>query len=310
MNKTRQKKIIVAGGSGFIGRNLTKSLLQKGYRVEIFDLYPPGDESIAFYRIDLVKNIAPPEKLEGAHGVINLCGGNIFTRWTTRKKKEMYDSRVACTKSLVAGIAKLKIKPLVFISASAIGYYGDGGDHVLTEDSPQGTGFLAELCVAWEKEAQNVSKLGVRSLRVRTAPVLGRGGMLSILIPLFRLGFGGQLGIGNQWFSWIHVEDLASLYIHALEDTSLQGIINATSPEPVTNREFTKVLGKVLHRPIIFAYPGWFLQLLLGEVGGEVIKSVRVVSKKTAMVSFQFKYRMIADALKDTVQEKGALETD
>lgn len=250
-------KFAITGGSGFIGTKLSLALAEKGCEINILDLRPPRldgvkDETkrrIAFYRVDLLKEPAPLESIDGAEAVIHLAGVNIFSRWTPEYKRLIVDSRVKTAQALIETIEQCANRPAALISASAVGYYGDRGEEELTEESSPGNDFLAELCINWEKVILAAKDLGLRTVSVRTAPVLGPGGLLSILVPLYEKFLGGTLGNGRQWFPWIHRSDLISIYEKVAIGDSFSGPINAASPNPVRNREFNKALAKALGRP-------------------------------------------------------------
>ena len=213
--------------------------------------------------------------------------------------QEIRESRVAGTRHLVEALAKLERKPEVLICASAIGYYGSRGDEILTESASPGSGYLSEVCVAWEKEAQAAEALGIRVVLVRTGIVLdARGGALARMLPPFRMAVGGKFGSGQQWMSWIHLDDLAAIFQFALE-RPLSGPVNGVAPNPVINAEFTKELAAAVHRPAIFPVPGLALRMLFGEMSGMLLGSQRVIPQAAYAAGFSFKYRELAPALAD-----------
>jgi uncharacterized protein (TIGR01777 family) len=206
---------------------------------------------------------------------------------------------VKTARALIDAVKKAGRGPRVFVSASAVGYYGEGGEATLTESSPAGTDFLARVCREWELVAKRSEQVGMRWVSVRTGIVLGPGGgMLSKLIPVFKWGVGGALGSGKQWFSWIHIEDLLSVYVAAVTDVRLSGPVNAVAPHPVRNTEFTRVLAEVLHRPAFFHVPGFALRMVLGELANAVLMSQRVVPKRLSEIDFSFRYPTIKQALR------------
>jgi uncharacterized protein (TIGR01777 family) len=226
---------------------------------------------------------------------------SIYERWTNLYKQQIMDSRTKSTASIVDACRQSESKPSVFVCASAVGYYGDQGDLVLNESASApttGTDFLSDVCVAWESAAQEIEELGIRRVSVRTAIVLGpNGGMMSKLLPLFTWGLGGRLGTGDQWFSWIHIDDLVAVYYAAITDPQLSGAVNATAPEPVTNREFTQSLGTALRRWTFWVIPAFVLRIILGEFAKAVLASTRAVPAKLQAMGFVFKYKTIDEAV-------------
>jgi hypothetical protein len=215
-------------------------------------------------------------------------------------KERIYNSRVEATRKLVSAIGELQHKPAVLITASAVGYYGDRGDEVLTEDSAPGKDFLAQLCVDWEQEATRAREFGVRVARIRIGIVLGRdGGALKQMLMPFRLGIGGRLGNGRQWMPWVHVDDLIRLFVFAAENASIEGSLNGTSPEPVTNAEFTRRLAQVLHRPAIFPVPKFALKIRFGELADFMLASARVVPEAPTRSGFKFVYPELGAAFEE-----------
>jgi uncharacterized protein (TIGR01777 family) len=272
--------ISISGASGFIGRHLMKSLAQAGHSPRALSRHAP-----------------PPESLREADAIIHLAGEPLAQRWTAAAKQRIRESRVAGTRNLVEALAKLPRRPDVLICASAIGYYGSRGDEVLTESSAPGSGFLPEVCVAWEREAQAAEAFGMRVVRVRTGVVLdARGGALVRMLPPFRMGVGGRLGSGRQWMSWIHLEDLAALFQFALE-SQVRGPLNGVAPNPVTNSDFTRELARTLRRPAVFPVPGFALRLLFGEMADVLLASQRVVPGAAEAAGFRFRFPQLAPAL-------------
>ena len=204
--------------------------------------------------------------------IIHLAGETIAGRWNAEKKRRIRESRVTSTQQLVALLTAAETKPSALVCASAIGYYGDSGDAQFTETSPAGTDFLAEVCQEWEEEALKATELGIRVVTVRIGLVLGNGGgLLAQVLPPFKMGVGGKLGSGNQWMSWIHVDDVVGILLHAMDTASVSGALNATAPAPVRNIEFTKTLGAVLGRPTLFPVPKFGLKLMMGEFADFVV---------------------------------------
>jgi hypothetical protein len=231
--------------------------------------------------------------------IVHLAGEPVAQRWTGEVKKRIYNSRVDGTRKLVSAMGDLQNKPAVLITASAVGYYGDRGDEVLMEDSAPGKDFLAQLCVNWEEEATRALEFGVRVVRIRIGIVLGRdGGALKQMLTPFRLGIGGRLGNGCQWMPWIHVDDLLGLFVFAAENASIQGPLNGSSPEPVTNAEFTRRLAQALHRPAMLRVPKFALKLVLGEIADFALASSKVVPDAPTRSGFKFAFPELGEALK------------
>jgi hypothetical protein len=230
--------------------------------------------------------------------IVHLLGEPIMQRWTDEAQKRIYSSRVEGTRQLVSAIAELKYKPRVLVSASAVGYYGNRGDEILTENSTPGSGFLADVCRDWEREAVRAGELGLRVVTVRIAPVLGReGGALPQMLKTFRLGLGAKFGSGRQWMPWIHVEDLIRLFVFAAKSEAVSGALNGGSPNPVTNAEFTRTLAKALSRPAFFKVPDFGLKLALGEMADFLLDSLRVVPTAVEKAGFSFEHPQLAGAL-------------
>jgi hypothetical protein len=272
--------IAVTGASGFIGRQLMMSLAAAGHSLRA-----------------LSRHAFPEESLREADAVIHLAGEPLAQRWTAEAKQRIGESRVAGTRNLVEALAALPRRPEALICASAIGYYGSRGDEVLTESSAPGSGFLPELCVAWEREAQAAEAFGLRVVRVRTGLVLGAGGgALQRMLPPFRMGVGGRLGSGRQWMSWIHLEDLAGLFQLAVE-SQVRGPLNGVAPHAVTNSDFTRELARALGRPAVFRVPGLALRLLFGEMAEVLLASQRVTPGAAQAAGFRFRFPQLAPAL-------------
>jgi len=233
--------------------------------------------------------------------VINLMGESISKRWDENQKKKIYDSRINGTRRLVEAIEKLQNKPKVFVSTSAIGIYGNRGPEDINEASSVADDFLAKVCKDWENEANKARNQGCRVVIIRTGVVLGRhGGALEKMLPVFKMGLGGRVGSGNQFMSWIHIEDLASMYVEALKNNSVKGVLNGTAPYPATNAQFSKVMGKVLKRPAILPAPSFAVQLALGEMSQIVLEGQKVLPLKFKEINFRFRYPTLEMALKET----------
>ena len=291
--------IAISGASGFIGRQLLKSLAKAGHSLHVLSRHA-GTNLPAGVRIstwDPLKGPPPAESLREADAIVHLAGEPVAQRWTAQAKRRIRESRVAGTRNLVEALATLTRRPEALICASAIGYYGSRGDEILTESSAPGSGFLPELCVAWETEAQAAEALGIRVVRVRTGLVLdARGGALPRMLPPFRMGVGGRLGSGRQWMSWIHLEDLTALLLFAVENR-FQGPLNAVAPHPVTNADFTRELARALRRPALFPVPEFALRLLFGEMADVLLDSQRVAPAAAEAAGFRFRFPQLPPAL-------------
>ena len=293
---------LITGASGFIGQKLVAQLLARGDAVNYLARQRSKhiDSRAAFHCWD-GKTLPALDTVPRLHAVIHLMGEPIAQRWTPEIKEKIRKSRVQATRQLVAAIAALKYKPKVLVSASAVGYYGSRADEILSETSMPGTGFLADVCINWEYEALRARELGLRVAMVRIATVLGRdGGALPQMLTPFRWGVGGRFGSGKQWMSWIHVEDLVRLILFAAEK-DVRGPLNGAAPQPVTNAEFTKVLGRAVHRPTLVPIPRFALRLALGEMSDFLFDSLRVVPKAAQAAGFEFKHPELAAALKELV---------
>lgn len=299
-------RVILTGGTGFIGCRLAARLVARGHDPVVFtrDASRSHDALHPKARVVSWADGAPEWEslVDGAGGIVNLAGETIAQRWTSGSKERIGRSRTAAVERLLGAIGKAKAKPGVVVNASAVGYYGPHGDEELSEESPAGSDFLARTCVAWEEAARRFEALGIRTVRTRIGIVLGpEGGVLAKLLPLFRLGGGGPVGSGSQWMSWIHVEDLVDLFVWALETPEVTGVLNATAPRPVTNREFGKALGRALHRPAFAPAPALALKLALGEMSTLVLDGQRVLPRRALSLGFTFRHPELEGALGDLV---------
>ena len=291
--------ILVTGGTGFIGRHLIPKLKEYDPKIIVLTRNFKKAKQLWGDKIDLISDLKKiPSNLK-LTGIVNLAGAPIDKRWSKAYQRKLLQSRIHVTEACVSFIKRLDEKPAWFISGSAIGYYGAQGNDPLTEQSDPHQDFLHVLCKAWEEKALEAKKMGVRVCLSRTGVVLGKGGgALSRLRPLFSLGFGGFLGSGKQWFSWIHREDMVRALIFLMQSPDLEGPFNLTSPNPVTNLDFTKTFGKVLKRPTYLSIPSWLIRLLFGKMGDLLlIKGQRVIPKKLLEAGFEFKYPLLEEAL-------------
>jgi uncharacterized protein len=301
---------LITVATGFIVRKLVAELLSQGNSVNYLGRRRSGDlDSRAGFHIWNAEQEPQLSSVPRLDAIIHLAGEPIAQRWTTEVKRRIYNSRVEGTRNLVNAIADLKHKPAVLVSASAVGYYGDRGEETLTEYDKPGGDFLAQLCVDWEREAYRATDFGLRVVLVRIAPALGReGGALPKMLLPFKLGLGGKFGNGQQWMSWIHLEDLVRLLIFAAENRCAAGPLNGSSPNPVTNAQFTKTLAHAVHRPAIFPAPRFVLRLALGEMSTFLLNSSRVLPRATEWAGFEFQHAELKAALADLVGSRAKLE--
>lgn len=291
--------VVMTGASGFIGRRLLKNFATAGYGIRVLSRHagtnlPPGVQLFAW---DPMQGPPPAECLRDAEVVVNLAGEPVSQRWSEQVKQRIRDSRVVTTRNLVAGMTAMKQPPATLISSSAVGFYGSRADQVLNESAPAGESWLAEVCVAWEKEAESAAAAGTRVVTIRTGVVLDpRGGALQQMLPPFRMGVGGRLGNGRQWMPWIHLADLAALFQFCME-TPLKGPVNGSAPNPVTNAEFTRELAVAIHRPAFFVVPRLALKVLYGEMSEILLASLRVVPAAAEAAGFAFRYSQLKAAL-------------
>jgi uncharacterized protein (TIGR01777 family) len=291
-------KIIISGASGMIGTALTQFLTGGGHEVRALVRRKPQGSEIFW---DPDKGQIDPNSVDNADVVIHLAGENIGAgRWTAERKKRIMESRAVGTNFLSQTLASLRNPPKVFISSSAIGFYGDRGEEILTEQSPMGKGFLTDVCRAWEEAAEPAKKAGIRVVNIRTGIVLSaNGGALPKMVLPTRMGVGGVIGSGRQWMSWIALEDLIGIFNYAIHNPALSGPVNAAAPGAVTNRDFTKILGSVLKRPTLFPLPGWVVKLLFGEMGEALLLEGQKVSPARLIEEgFEFLYLDLGSALR------------
>jgi uncharacterized protein (TIGR01777 family) len=302
------KKILVTGGTGFVGEKLCYELFRKGYALTLLTRNPKrAAEKIPlpyqFIQWDS-KTSLPEGIMEDIHAVVHLAGESVAAhRWSKTVKQEIHDSRSISTKLLAEAINRAKNKPEVFIGASATGIYGDRGAEALTEESTPGNDFLAGVCRDWEAAYASAAK---RTVLLRTGVVWGaNGGALEKMLPLFRFGLGGKIGNGKQWVSWIHLADLVSLYIFALENEKVSGVLNAVAPEPATNIELTQTIGLALNRAAIIPVPGIALKLGLGEMSTVLLSSQRVFPKAAEKSGFKFRFPTLQAAIREILAPLG-----
>lgn len=326
-------RIAITGATGLIGRRVVTALRERGDEITVLSRNPkraseqlekstrstdkpgettgePGethvlDETMGALEArgwDPTREPAPPQALAGRDAIVHLAGENIAQRWSAVAKQAIRDSRVTGTRQLVQGIGELAEaeRPRVLVSGSAIGYYGAHGDEPIDEEAPAGSDFLAQTCLAWEAEADaTAERHGVRVVKVRTGVVLDReGGALAKMLPPFKLGVGGPVAGGRQYISWIHPQDLVGIVIAAIDDSRWQGAINATAPQPQRNSDFSKVLGRALHRPSLLPVPAVGLKLMYGEMAEIVTTGARVLPAKALVLGYEFRYPELDTALR------------
>jgi uncharacterized protein (TIGR01777 family) len=300
-------KVLVTGASGLIGSALCDSLLERGDDVVGLSRDPgkarARNSRITWHPWEPTLERPPAAAFEGVDGVIHLLGEKIDQRWTEAAKQKIMETRRTGTHNLVQAIAGLERRPAVLVSQSAVGYYGDRGDSVVEESTQPGNSFDAQVVQEWEKAAHEVEASGVRLVIIRTGLVLSAsGGLLAELLPPFKLGVGGPIAGGDQYMSWIHIEDEVGILLWALDHDSVSGVINATSPNPATNHDFSKALGRALGRPAVVPVPGFALDLKFGTEFGAVLRGgQRVVPKRALELDYDFRHPNLEEALSDLV---------
>lgn len=296
--KAMMEHILITGGSGLIGRRLTKILEDKGYQVAWLARRSHGQQKTFLW--DIEKQEIDYASIEWADAIVHLAGAGIAEkRWTQDRKRTILESRTASARLLFTALEKAKNRPNTFVSASAVGYYGfDTGTALVDEGSPAGSDFLAEVVQAWENEAKQMERLDVRTVILRTGIVLDADG--GALAEMLKPPVAAPLGTGDQWMSWIHGDDLARMYVYALEKTTLQGIFNAVGPNPATNQQVTREAARVKGKPFVnIGVPGFLLRLVLGEMAAMVLGGNRVSSQKIQKAGFEFEFPELEGALKD-----------
>ena len=299
-------KILITGGTGFVGTHLTSRLVQDGHEMTIltrsFKAAKSPSPGISYIEGDPTQKGPWQEAIKSHDGVINLAGASIFSRWTEEHKKAIWESRAHTTRNIVEGLVPDSEKPFTLFSTSAVGFYGFHGDEELNENSPPGSDFLARIAVEWEGEALKAGDKGARVVITRFGIVMGeKGGALSQMIPLFRKYMGGPIGSGKQWFSWVHIKDLVEAFAFLLKHPEISGPVNLCSPNPVRNKDLAKALGKALHRPSFVPAPGFMVKLVLGEFGSVILEGQRVIPKRLLDSGFVFEYPTIEKALQSIV---------
>jgi uncharacterized protein (TIGR01777 family) len=281
--------VTITGATGFIGRRLTEVLQENGHQVR----------PLSRTEWNVTAAEPPSQSLVKADAIIHLAGEPVAQRWTLEAKRKILASRVRGTHNIVTALSTLSRRPQVMVCSSAIGIYGERGDELLTESSPAGSGFLADVCKEWEQQADLAASLGMRVVKLRTGIVLGKnGGALQKMLPPFRAFVGGKIGSGRQWMSWIHLDDLVGLIRHAIEHP-LNGVVNGTAPNPATNSQFTGELAVALRRPALFPVPAFALKAMFGEMSEILLSSQRVLPKAAESGGYRFQFPQLGEALKD-----------
>lgn len=295
------KHVLITGGTGFIGSKVCAQLLEQGCQLTILTRDPVRSEAILPAGIRLINDLTPLARLQPIDGIVNLAGAPLADRrWTEKRKAMFYSSRVGLTENLFEYFSQDQVPvPDVLVSGSAVGYYGPRGDEPIDESAGPGNCYSSELCSAWESMATRFENLGTRVCRIRTGIVLGQdGGALKSMLPVYRSFVGGRIGSGEQWMSWIHIDDMVSIILLALGNDKMEGPINGTAPQPVRNRDFAKTLGKVLSRPAVLPMPAFATKWLFGEMAKELLLTgQKVVPAKLTEQAFSFRYSELDPAL-------------
>ena len=297
-------RITITGATGRIGEKLVGRLRERGDEVTILSRSPEGKRDAVGW--DPNAGPAPADALRGRDAVVHLAGEDVAQRWTDDAKQRIRRSRETGTRNLVEGLRAADPRPRALVASSAVGYYGAHGDERLDESTAPGSDFLAEVCVAWEHEAERAEELDLRVVRIRTGVVLDRqGGALSKMLPFFRLGVGGPVAGGEQYLPWIHVDDIVGLYLAALDGDDWTGPVNGTAPEPVTNQAFSRALGRALHRPALAPVPGFAVRALYGEMADVVVNGQRAIPRRALERGYDFRHPRLDEALQSALASRG-----
>jgi uncharacterized protein (TIGR01777 family) len=301
-------RLTLTGATGPIGRRLVEALRRRGDEVTVLSRRPErAREALALeaHGWDPMSAAAPAAALAGRDAVVHLAGESVAQRWTEASRRRIHDSRESGTRNLVAALRDIPDgeRPRVLVSSSAVGYYGGRGDELVDESTPPGDDFLARVCVAWEREALAATALGLRVVVVRTGVVLSPdGGALQKMLPFFRLGVGGPVAGGRQYLPWVHIDDVVGLYVAALDREAWSGPVNGSAPEPMTNREFARRLGRALRRPAFAPVPGLAVRLLYGDMAAIVTEGQRAVPKRPLELDYAFRHADLDEALRDALR--------
>lgn len=300
------KTIVISGGTGLLGMRLSYLLKELGYEVRHLSRSENLNAVYPAYAWDLKKQYVNPLALQGADAVIHLAGANLADgRWTTARKKELIDSRVESTKLLAAAIEKQAVKPSVFVACSAVGFYGSQGNKILTENSPKGGDFMSDICEKWEQSSQLVRQQGIRTPIIRVGVVLStKGGALYEFKKTYPFRIGAYFGFGQQYYAWVHIDDICKIFIRAIEDASMTGIYNGAAPTPVTTKELAQALSKAYHqKTLLLPVPTPALRLAMGEMADIVLNSTRAIPKALQDSGFQFEHSELVGAMEDLIKK-------
>ncbi len=301
-------RVTLTGATGLLGTRLVRALRERGDEVTVLSRSPErarealgGDVDAEAW--DPTAGPAPAEALAGRDAVVHLAGENVAQRWSADAKRRILESRELGTRHLVEGLRAAEPRPAALVSSSAVGYYGPHGAEQLPEDTPPGDDFLARVCVAWEREARAAEELGMRVVLVRTGVVLDKGGgALGKMLPFFKTGVGGPVAGGEQLMPWIHADDVVGIYLRALDDAAWSGPVNATAPGPVSNKDFSKALGRALHRPALAPVPAFAIQLLYGDMSEIVTKGQNAVPRRTLELGYRYEHPDLDEALRSALR--------
>ena len=291
----------LTGASGLLGQEIIREAVSQGDQVVAYSRTPDQPVSGAIR----TEPFGPGMAVSNLDAILHLAGESILGRWTKTRRDRILQSRIQGTRWVVEALQSAPDPPRTLISASGVNIYGDRGEEELIEESPVGSaGFLCSVAVAWEEEAMHAARFGVRVVTIRIAMVLGRKGALALMLPAFWLGLGGRLGSGNQWMPWIHVEDVANLFLHAAREESLAGPLNGLSPFPVRNRDFTRILGSTLGRPTFLVMPSFILKAVLQDQASLLLDSERALPKRALETGFRFRFPYLEGALQNLLKER------
>lgn len=305
------EKILIAGGTGLIGKHLSRKLRTKGYEVCHLSRNASDDAEFRTFKWNLAKGFIEPEALENVDYVINLAGAGVADkRWTDARKKLLINSRVNGAAAFARYIVEGELKPKAYLSASAIGFYGDRGEELLTETSRRGEGFLADCTVAWENAIEKLGKTGVRTVGLRIGIVLSsKGGALEKMMIPFKMGMGNWFGKGEQIYSWVHMDDICNMFMHALEQEEMEGFYNAVAPNPVTNKEMIYTIAEAKDQSfLMMPVPSFMMRITMGEMADIVLNGSNVSSRKIEETGYDFEYRKLLPALKDLFGKGNAIK--
>lgn len=306
------KTVVISGGTGLLGMRLSYLLTKLGYEVRHLSRSENLKAIYPAYTWDLTKKIINPLAFQGADAVVHLAGANLAEgRWTAVRKKELIDSRVESTKLLAEAIGNQAVKPSVFVACSAVGFYGSQGTKILTENSPKGNDFMSDICEQWEQSSELVRQQGIRTPIIRVGVVLSsQGGALYEFKRTYPFRLGAYFGFGQQYYSWIHIDDICKIFIRAIEDASMTGIYNGAAPTPITTKELAQAISKAYHqKTLLLPVPTPLLKLGMGEMSDIVLNSTRAIPKALQDLNFQFEHPELVGAIEDLIKKEMGLPT-